>query len=1091
MSWPNRLAMSCIVLAMGGAAAFAQSKMVSGTIVDDLGEPIAGANVVIVGTTTGVITDANGKFTLKDVPSSAKLKVSFLGYAEQVIPANQSDFNITLKEDFAELDEVVMIGYGTSKRRDLTGSVASISGDKLKANPVSNVAQALQGQLPGVSVTSQDGRPGASMNIRVRGGNSITQSNEPLYIVDGNQVSSIDDIPADNIESIDVLKDAASTAIYGARGANGVILVTTKGAKEGKCVVKYGVYYQTKKNAKELDVMNAQDYVYWNWAYATDYGYNAGYTAADYYGSGLASAIGHYMGVGSANGNHYDEYAGVESHNYVNDLMRTANTWNHDVSISGGNDRTKVYASFNYLNDEGIRIQSGFRRVSANAKLEQKINKRLKADFDIRYSETTLDGTKFDMATSAYHFRPIDNPLGDGDANTGFGNASPNIDEAYNPVSILDNYQSVTNQYRIRAKSGLTWEIVKGLSVRTELSLRRNWVKAQDWNGGADPSNTAYSVAKLTKKNGYGVRSATTLNYEVQGLGEDNNLTFLLGNEVLASKTNSSVIQGAGYPDGFSMKTAFANISMTNADLGKDLKSNTIGTPSHTVSFFGRVNYSYKGRYLATATFRADGSSNFAPENHWGYFPAAALGWRISDESWLEDTEDWLDNLKLRLSVGTSGADNIDPSLWKETWKASTATVDGKTVTTYVPGDMLGNRNLKWETTTSRNIGLDFAFINSRIRGSIEAYNNSTDDILMKVPTAQSSGYSYQMQNVAKTSNKGFEINLAYDIIRRDDWNLGVNLTYNYNKNNIDKIKTDVDASAHTGWGSSMRIPNYDYIVEEGRPVGVIQGFKADGYYTLDDFDYDGTTGTYKLKEGVPDQQLVNYSSGVSSLAASGQNAFPGAVKFKDLNNDNVVDENDVTVIAETKAKHTGGFNIFGNWKSVDFSLGFTYQIGGKVYNANAMYCMMGNKDNSLMQNRLDFVADTYKYYKVNASGDLELQRTPDELAALNKGIKYGSAFYEYGVTSSEFIEDASYLRLNTLTIGYTIPAKVSRKVGISNARIYFTGGNLFCLSGYSGLDPDVSTNEDAGGDGFPTPNYDYNSYPKARTFTFGANITF
>ena len=512
---------------------------------------------------------------------------------------------------------------------------------------------------------------------------------------------------------------------------------------------------------------------------------------------------------------------------------------------------------------------------------------------------------------------------------------------------------------------------------------------------------------------------------------------------------------------------------------------------SRDVAFFGTATYSYKGRYLATATFRADGSSNFAPENHWGYFPAAALGWRISDESWLEDTEDWLDNLKLRLSVGTSGADNIDPSLWKETWKASTATVDGKTVTTYVPGDMLGNRNLKWETTTSRNIGLDFAFINSRIRGSIEAYNNSTDDILMKVPTAQSSGYSYQMQNVAKTSNKGFEINLAYDIIRRDDWNLGVNLTYNYNKNNIDKIKTDVDASAHTGWGSSMRIPNYDYIVEEGRPVGVIQGFKADGYYTLDDFDYDGTTGTYKLKEGVPDQQLVNYSSGVSSLAASGQNAFPGAVKFKDLNNDNVVDENDVTVIAETKAKHTGGFNIFGNWKSVDFSLGFTYQIGGKVYNANAMYCMMGNKDNSLMQNRLDFVADTYKYYKVNASGDLELQRTPDELAALNKGIKYGSAFYEYGVTSSEFIEDASYLRLNTLTIGYTIPAKVSRKVGISNARIYFTGGNLFCLSGYSGLDPDVSTNEDAGGDGFPTPNYDYNSYPKARTFTFGANITF
>lgn len=1075
-------AMAALLLSMLCLASFAQGgHTVSGIVTDASGELMIGVNVTAVGTTNGTITDLDGRYSLSVSPNT-KLQFSFIGYLSQtVVVGEQTKINIKLIEDAKNLDEVVVIGYGTVKRRDLTGSVASVTGEKLAANPVTNVAQALQGQLPGVSVTSQDGRPGAGMSIRIRGGGSITQSNDPLFIVDGVQVSGIDDIPADNIESIDVLKDAASTAIYGARGANGVILLTTKGAKEGRTVIKYNAYYQIKENPKTLDVLDAYDYVYSNWAYATAYG--------ESYGDGVAK----YFGLGSKYGNHLSEYKDVSSHNYINDVLHTAGAWNHDISLTGGNDKTKYYASINYTDDKGIRINSGYTRWNANFKIDQKINENLSFNADLRYTETTTDGTKFDYATSAYAFRPIDDPKGDVTYTAGLGQGAPNVELERNPVDMINNYENIAKEHRINGKGALTWKIIKGLTAKTELSLSRNWNETKYWNAGNNAEDTKYSVAKLTKKDGYGVRWATTLNYEFQDLGEDHSLSFLLGNEVLASKSNTSVIQGAGYPSGFTMNDAFGMINMTDKDLGKDEYSNTIGTPNHTQSWFGRANYSYKGRYLLTATFRADGSSKFSPNHHWGYFPAAAAAWRISDEPFMETAREWLDNLKLRLSYGTSGSDNIDPSLWKETWVTDQITVDGEVKTVYKPGDMLGNEDLKWETTISRNAGLDFGFLNNKIRGSVDFYWNTTKNILMKIPVDASAGYSYQFQNVGKTSNKGIELALGVDLIRTKDFNLGVNVTYNFNHNNIDELSDKALADTHTGWGSSMRKPNYDYIIREGQPVGLIQGFKSAGYYKIDDFDYDPSTKTYTLKNGIPDiKSIVNYAEGTKKIGVpDGQIAFPGAAKFVDVDGSGTIDDDDATVIGQTMPKHTGGFSINAGWKNVDFSAGFTYQIGGDVYNANAMHSMMGNKDNSLGANRLAIVKDCYKIYDVDTNGDLFVVTDPDALNALNKNAKYALNYSEYGLVTSEFIEDASYLRLQTLTLGYTLPKNWTKKVKIENCRIYFTGSNLFCLSGYSGLDPDVSTNSDAGGDGFPTPNYDYNSYPKARTYTFGLNFTF
>ncbi|WP_321438503.1 TonB-dependent receptor [uncultured Bacteroides sp.] len=1074
------LSMLCLV-------SFAQGHLVTGAVTDANGEPMIGVNVSAVGTTNGTITDMNGHYSLS-VPANSKLQFSFIGYLTKIIAINnQSKIDAKLVEDSKTLDEVVVIGYGTVKKRDLTGSVASINNEALIANPVSNVAQALQGHLPGVSVMSQDGRPGADVSIRVRGGGSITQSNDPLFIVDGFPVGSISDIPADQIESIDVLKDASSTAIYGARGANGVILVTTKGAKSEKLSVSYNSYMQVKNAAKTLDVLGAQDYIYNTWSYATALG------------SSYSDAVASCFGLGSANGNHYSDYAKISSHDYTNDLLRSVISQSHNLSISGGNDKTRIAFATNYLDDAGIKIKSGYNRFNTSLKVQQQLLPNLRLDFDVRYTESKTDG-KEDSATNgkgsllsnAYSFRPIDTPLGTG-VFSGFGNGDSNVDQAYNVLDLVNDVTQISRNQNLRGITSLSWDIIKGLTARTELNLSRGNSESKYYENGL---TNGYKYAKLNKGDSWGVRSATTLNYQVQGLGETHNLSFLLGNEVLASKSNSSQMIGAGYSSSFDFNRAFGMINMTNPALGKDQFSNTIGTPSNTLSFFGRANYSFKGRYLFTGTFRADGSSKFAPNNHWAYFPAGAFAWRISDEPFLSDSKNWLDNLKLRLSYGTSGADNIDASLWKETWTTSNVTINGVSTTIYKPAGMLSNPDLKWETTVSRNIGLDFGFWNNRLYGSVDAYWNNTKDLLMQVPIDETTGYSYQIQNIGKTSNKGIEISLGADIIRQKDFTLNVTANYNYNKNNIDELADNVTAQYGTQWASTATQPNYDYLFRVGSQVGLIRGFKCDGYYTTNDFNYDSSTGTYTLKSGVADLSSKitgNYPSPFKK--PTGQNAFPGAVKLRDTNDDKIVDDKDVTDLGEVTPKHTGGFNLNMNYKHFDLSAGFAWAIGGKIYNANAMVNMYGNKDVSLGANRLDFVKDCYKVYDINTSGNLEAVTDPTALDALNTNAKYGLPYYENGIVLSTFVEDASYLRMNTLTLGYTLPKQLIKKLSIQRLRFYATAGNLFTITGYSGLDPEVNTfsnkSTTANAGKYPTLGLDWGTYPRARTFTFGLNLEF
>lgn len=1070
----------------------AQKRTVSGIVTDSKNEPLIGVNVTIKNaSTTGTITDIDGKYSLEIPSGNSVLVFSYIGYSTQEIKVNnQSVVDVVLKDDMQALEEVVVIGYGTVKRRDLTGAVASVQGKDIAANPVSNVSQALQGRLPGVNVISQDGRPGATISVRVRGGGSITQSNEPLYVVDGFPVSNLDDISASDIETIDVLKDASSTAIYGARGANGVILVTTKGVKEGKISVSYDGYIQMKHAAKTLETLSAQEYILHNWSYAASRG------------ESNKDAVEKYFGLGSKYGNHYADYANATAHDYTNDVLRTASSHSHNVSISGGSDKTKVIFSLGYIDDEGIKINSDYNRFNTSLKFQQKLLNNLIFDFDLRYSEINLNGRedvtngKGSNVSGAYRYRPIDNPLGGVDYSevaSGFSFGVANIDDKHNPIELINDITNRSYDRSLRGSAALSWEIIKGLTARTEFSINRGSSKDTYYENGYTNGDKR---ASLTRGISEGLRSVTTFNYN-KTLGDTHDFSILIGNEFINTDSESSKLEGRGYPDRFDYKTTIALIHTATTSYSS---INTINNPGRTVSFFGRFSYTLKDRYLLTGTFRADGSSKFAPNNRWGYFPAGALAWRVSEEPFMQGTKRWLSNLKLRLSLGTSGSDNIDANLWKETWSSVGSSsnhtpINGEFSSFYRPDGLLANPNLKWETTISRNLGIDFGFINNRLNGSMEIYWNTTKDLLMAVPIDNTTGYTYQFQNFGKTSNKGFELSLNFDIINRKDFRFNIGAIYNYNRNNLDELANADQYLYTSNWGSSSLVPKQDFMFEEGKAIGLVRGFVSDGYYTVNDFYYQN--GQYILKDGVPDiSNALTATYKHPFNLPEGQTAFPGAAKFYDTDGNGIVDLDDATCLGEVVARHNGSFQFNIGYKDWDLSSNFTWSAGGKVYNVNAMINASGQEFDGIGAQRASWIADCYKVYNVDDSGNLYAVTNPEELNALNMNAKYHLPYHQSGITSSEWLENGSYLRLSTLTIGYTLPQKYLKKIHIGKVRFYLTGSNLFTVTGYSGIDPEVNaTPQGSGTFGnlriFPTLNMDFGTYPRARTYTFGTNITF
>jgi TonB-dependent starch-binding outer membrane protein SusC len=1085
---------------------YGQQTNIKGVVKDaKTGMPLPGVTVLIKSTTKGTSTDLDGNFTIK-MDSKGILQFSFIGYKTVEIPTNgKTTININLTEESNQLEEIVVVGYGTSKRKDLTGSVASVTSEEINRAPVANVAQALQGKLPGVSVVAQDGRPGANISIRVRGGGSISQSNEPLYIVDGFPVSSISNIPGSQILSIDVLKDASSTAIYGARGANGVIMVTTKSGKSGKTKVSYDGYTQFNTPTGYLPVMQGYDYIKYNWAYAQAIG------------DGYANAWEKLWLIGNefkgSNTEGIEHYKNVASEDFSKKVYKSSFSHNHNFNISSGNEKTKYIFSVNHLDQEGMKLNSSYQRSNASFKLDQKLSDKISFSLNTRYSQektTGNEGTSSgggSLLTSAYWFRPIakKDVLGESNVtiNTQLGDYENLLNDNFNPVNRINDYTDTDLARSIVANTSFSWEIIKGLTAKTDLGLNAGWSRRKIWQGAiyqryvdTQGNKTFSGDASINASQGWNYRWVNTLNYQVQGLGDKHSLTLLGGMEVADSGSESTYVFGRRYPVSFDANRAFANIdSYDHSDAKYGGFSSNTGTPNRLNSYFGRANYSLLDKYLFTATFRADGSSRFAPSNRWGYFPAGAFAWRLSDENFLKNVT-WISSLKMRLSYGSVGSDGINAGLWKMNWQSSGLTgysLNEVQQLGYVPASTLNNPNLKWETTITRNIGLDFGLFNNKLKGTIDIYKNTVKDLLLLRPIPPISGFSAMYDNIGATSNKGIEMSLNGDFIRSKNFNLHGSVNINVNKGNVDKLGEGINPTYSSGWGGINNTPaSGDYIFEVGKPVGLVRGWIYDGWYTTSDFDFNAAgAGTYTLKSGIPDIASGYLSTiyGTNGHKPGSQTAYPGVPKYKDLNGDGIINDSDLSVIGNMNPKHTGGFNLNGNYKNLDFALDFNWSYGNDIYNANHLNAYQGNKESGLFRNRLQELAGAYKIYDV-INGQIAEVVAPAQLDALNANASTYLPFAEKTMTSTYAIEDGSFLRLNTLTLGYSIPENTINKIGISRFRIYGSIYNVFTLTGYDGLDPEVNPDPSRNGD-YPTPGLDYGSYPRARSFTLGVNVEF
>jgi TonB-linked SusC/RagA family outer membrane protein len=660
----------------------------------------------------------------------------------------------------------------------------------------------------------------------------------------------------------------------------------------------------------------------------------------------------------------------------------------------------------------------------------------------------------------------------------------------------------------LNSNAALSWEVIKGLTARSELGLSNYWNKSKTWSGATyrdylDPATGTKLFggdAALSSSEGWNIRWVNTLSYNVQGLGNNHTLNLMAGHEVTNSGSSSINISGNKYPASFESERAFAMMDQYFRDpavTNYSFSSNT-GTPNRLISFFGRANYSLLNRYLLTATFRADGSSRFSPAHRWGYFPAAALGWRISEESFMKDIS-WISTLKLRASYGSVGNDGISANLWKSQWNSnglSSYSLNEVRQVSYSPQATISNPDLKWETTITRNIGIDFAFLKSRIFGTLDFYKNSTKDLLMLTNVTAISGSTATYANIGSTSNKGIEFAIGGDIVRSKDFTLSANININMNRGNVEELAPGVNGLYNTNFASTYIAPTYDYILVEGKPVGQVRGYTYDGWYTVDDFDYNPTTKIYTLKAGVPDVAVtMGTIHGTNTNKPGGQVAYPGVIKLKDISGpagvpDGVVNDFDVSIIGDMNPKHTGGFNINGMYKGIDLGLNFNWSYGNKIYNANYLAALFGSKQDGLYRNRLDVLAGSYKIYEI-VDGQLSFVTDPDKLNALNADATIYMPFQENVVVSTLGVQDGSFLRLNNVTLGYTLPKNLSEKVKISKLRVYGSIYNAMTFTKYLGLDPEVNTNTSQGNARYPTTGLDWGSYPRARSFTLGLNIEF
>ena len=1020
---------------------YAQNATLKGVIVDETDTPLIGATVQVKGTSTGSITDFDGNYTIK-ANKGAVITFSYIGYKTQEIKfTGQPTVNIKMVPDNQTLDEVVVVGYGTMKRSDLTGSVASIAAKDVEGFKTSSVAGALGGQIAGVQITSTDGTPGAGFSINIRGVGTLTGDSSPLYIVDGFEVDDIDYLSNSDIESIEILKDASSSAIYGARAANGVVLISTKSGKIGKPIINYNGSASYRKISKKLDVLSPYEFVKLQGEVNSKY-------SDSYFKTG-----------NDDDGNPYryqslDDYIGVSGVNWQDETFNPTWSQDHSLSIMGGTEDTKYNASFSRYIENGIFKNSGFNKTTGKFRLDQKLSKSLSFNFTVNYALTNREGVgtsgdsgRFNMLAQILSARPTGG-LKLTDEELLASAIDPEMlesGESLAQVNPVKQTESVTNNKRAEMWSGnasATWQIIKGLTFKTSGTYNTTNNRTDIFY--KDGSKEAYRNGQKPygrTQMGRDVRWTNSNNLTWKQKVKKHNYDIMLGHEVSFKSTEYLLGEAMDFPFD-NLGNDYLGLGATPSRVESSYSEKTL------LSFFARGNYNYDNRYLFTATVRADGSTVFSNKNKWGFFPSFSAAWRVSEEAFMKDVE-WVSNFKVRLGWGIVGNDRISNYLSMDLYEANKYGIGNNTVTVLTP-KQLKNANLKWEGASSVNLGVDLGFFDNRLNVTADFFIKDTKDLLLAQSLAHVTGFDSQMQNIGKIQNKGIELSLNSTNIQTRNFTWQTNFNISFIKNTLKGLASGVESMyARSGFDSNFTA--YDYIATVGQSLGLIYGYEFDGIYQSSDFY---TT---------PDNQLI-LKEGITNNARYGT-VKPGVVKYKDQDGDGIITTNDRTVIGNAMPKWYGGITNTFNYKGIDFSFMFQFNYGNDIYNATRLYA---TQSRSGRRNMLAEVAD--RWSPTNASNKVPSQDG-----------------YIVNDVYSRFIEDGSFLRLKNITLGYTLPHKWTRKFHASKLRIYATGQNLFCISGYSGYDPEVNS----ASSNPMTPGLDWGAYPKSRVFTFGIDLQF
>lgn len=1017
----NRLVKWVVLLAafLFSLEAGAQSVKVTGIVTDALG-PIPGANIKEEGTTNGTVTDVNGKYSIH-VPSKSTLVFSCIGYAEQKIQVGtKTVLNVNLAEESKMLDELIVVGYGVQRKSDVATSVASIKADEMKTSPVGNVADMLRGRAAGVNVTATSGRPGSTPSITIRGSRSISADNSPLYIIDGSPSSATEfsTLSADDIESVEILKDAASQAIYGARASDGVILVTTKRGKAGKVEVSYNGYLGIQSLWRNFDFYSPEEYMQLR-------------REAKAHDKGLIDARDMSVAEALEDNIMQQAWASGQFIDWEKEMFKNAIYHNHDVSVRGGTEKIKLAGGVNFYNQNGMVITgSGYQKFSLRFNIDFEIAKWLSLGVNSSYAMT-----KQDYEDGNFNEFITRTPLAQIYDESGEYSKYINSEGHYNPLYRAEHYGRQVSRDNYRLNIFMDVKPLKGFNYRLNTSIYNQTSEDGEYKDSKYPGGGATASLDESRNQNWLIENILTYKVPIKNKKHQLTLTAVQSIDHNGSKS-------IGY-------------SVDNLPVDKDWnfisQGEFIGKPrreyneNNLVSVMARAQYSLLDRYLFNAAVRRDGSSRFGKENKWGTFPSVALAWRINQEHFLRNVT-WIDNLKLRVSYGIVGNQN---GIGNYT-TLGLANNEGYEFGDYfqmgyLPGNELSNPNLKWEQSATTNIGLDFSVFNGRLNGTLEYYNTNTKDLLVKRALNASLGYTNMLDNLGKTKSSGIDLSLTGDVIRLKEftWTLGTN--FSKYKNEIVRIDDTLDEN-----GNPASQVGQGWII--GQPINIYYDYLVDGIFQYDDFDItrDGTGKIIYTQKNV-------YDSSNDKIADSpidyGGAVEPGMVKVRDTNGDGKITADDRKPI-QKDPDFTLSLSSTWRWKGIDLYMDW-YGVSGR--NMRNSYLYDANSGGSL-SGKLNGVKVDY-WTPFNPSNQFP---RPSYSA---------SAPYQ----SALAIQDASYIRLRTLQLGYTFPAKLLRNTPLSKLRVYATATNLLTFTELKSYGPELSPG----------------SYPEPRQYVFGVNVSF